>query len=570
MQALRPFSTGRNAALTMPWRAICTDQRREPRFMPDATNSAPDQAAEAGPALRFELVRDPQLPPLAWALRHDSGEARIKVVAGVDVRGADEVFWEGVNPAVFAPKAVIEHHFPLCSGALIESDDIVAFTPGTTIDRLFLIERGGAIVLSNSLAFALKGAGVELAPRDIDFHWHIGAIRAHRTRLPVHGAKAWVFTNCNIRISKHNAIAWSAKPLSPPFHGYAEYRRLLDAYIAEIMAATRHPLNKPYAPLTTISSGYDSPAASVLARAAGATHALTIVDGRGGVDDSGAEIGALLGFEVETLKRGAYLEDGLEAERLFYWGGVANDIVFHPWKQRLRDTLLFSGYKGDMAWDRNWLRPIPIWGFDSDGATLQEMRLRAGFVHLPPAFFGSGRTDQLLALAKAEEMAPWTLNNAYDRPVPRRIVEEAGVPRALFGQSKKMVTSTSGIDKSRYIGVDELGLSETFRAMLRAHRRRHDGVRLAAAFIAHNALHRAIRAAHASALALRQALAQPKPLARLETASPRARKPSLKDWLFFELEWFLPPRRIFMSPATDLSFAAQVSNRLLGEDYPSL
>jgi hypothetical protein len=33
-------------------------------------------------------------------------------------------------------------------------------------------------------------------------------------------------------------------------------------------------------------------------------------------------------------------------------------------------------------------------------------------------------------------MRPWSIGGNYDRPVPRRIAEEAGVPRQLFGQLK--------------------------------------------------------------------------------------------------------------------------------------
>jgi hypothetical protein len=36
----------------------------------------------------------------------------------------------------------------------------------------------------------------------------------------------------------------------------------------------------------------------------------------------------------------------------------------------------------------------------------------------------------------SEEMGPWRLGNDYDRPIPRRIVEEKGVPRNLFGFAK--------------------------------------------------------------------------------------------------------------------------------------
>ncbi len=33
-------------------------------------------------------------------------------------------------------------------------------------------------------------------------------------------------------------------------------------------------------------------------------------------------------------------------------------------------------------------------------------------------------------------MAPWKLNNSYDRPIARRIAEQNGVPREYFGQQK--------------------------------------------------------------------------------------------------------------------------------------
>jgi len=42
------------------------------------------------------------------------------------------------------------------------------------------------------------------------------------------------------------------------------------------------------------------------------------------------------------------------------------------------------------------------------------------------------------------EMAPWRLNSAYDRPIPRRILEEASVPRELFGMRKEVTTVDCG------------------------------------------------------------------------------------------------------------------------------
>ena len=37
-------------------------------------------------------------------------------------------------------------------------------------------------------------------------------------------------------------------------------------------------------------------------------------------------------------------------------------------------------------------------------------------------------------------MRPYALDNTYDRPIPRRIVEEADVPRDCFGQTKNAVS----------------------------------------------------------------------------------------------------------------------------------
>ena len=39
-------------------------------------------------------------------------------------------------------------------------------------------------------------------------------------------------------------------------------------------------------------------------------------------------------------------------------------------------------------------------------------------------------------IANSPEMDPWRINPGYDRPIARRIAEERGVPRSMFGQVK--------------------------------------------------------------------------------------------------------------------------------------
>jgi hypothetical protein len=67
---------------------------------------------------------------------------------------------------------------------------------------------------------------------------------------------------------------------------------------------------------------------------------------------------------------------------------------------------------------------------------LAEVRLVVGFIHLPMPFIGARQRQDILRITESAEMKPWRLGNAYDRPIPRRIAEQAGVPRHLFGQVK--------------------------------------------------------------------------------------------------------------------------------------
>jgi hypothetical protein len=43
---------------------------------------------------------------------------------------------------------------------------------------------------------------------------------------------------------------------------------------------------------------------------------------------------------------------------------------------------------------------------------------------------------RLYEISVSAEMQPWSLNSDYNKPIPRRIAEEAGVPREAFGMVK--------------------------------------------------------------------------------------------------------------------------------------
>src|SRR5690606_38494472 len=51
-------------------------------------------------------------------------------------------------------------------------------------------------------------------------------------------------------------------------------------------------------------------------------------------------------------------------------------------------------------------------------------------------YLGARRREDLYRITHSDELGPWRLNVPYDRPLPRRIAEERGVPREMFGQKK--------------------------------------------------------------------------------------------------------------------------------------
>ena len=129
----------------------------------------------------------------------------------------------------------------------------------------------------------------------------------------------------------------------------------------------------------------------MLGKRVGLSDAVSILNSRGGTvgDDSGETLASVMGLSLETGRRTDYRAAGWEAERLFYVFGLPEDICMYPFRGNLYRTLLFTGFQGDQMWNRDRGTSLgSTWSWDPGGCTMQEFRLRTGFVHLPPAAFG--------------------------------------------------------------------------------------------------------------------------------------------------------------------------------------
>jgi hypothetical protein len=62
-------------------------------------------------------------------------------------------------------------------------------------------------------------------------------------------------------------------------------------------------------------------------------------------------------------------------------------------------------------------------------------------IDLPLPMFGMTQIASVAAISRSEEMRPWSIGGYYDKPIARRIIEEAGFARGSFASSKRASTA---------------------------------------------------------------------------------------------------------------------------------
>ncbi len=194
----------------------------------------------------------------------------------------------------------------------------------------------------------------------------------------------------------------------------------------------------PYVPLGTLSTGYDSPAVSALARAMDNTQVLTFQLGREGQSDNGETIATRLGLRSIVLDRTAWRQEPFSEIPFLAANAYGEDAHFVVARSYLQGCVLLTGHHGGGMWSNEIedLSPNLVRKGSPTGLALTEWRLWVGFIHCPVPFFGARNIEHIRRISTSEEMKPWSVGGEYDRPISRRIVEEAGVERTLFGQEK--------------------------------------------------------------------------------------------------------------------------------------
>ncbi len=381
-------------------------------------------------------------PRLAWLARCDAASRTLDLLHGPGVEVREDFACEAVWAGSFAAGDFDRTDLVLGSGVRLREDRVVFVSSGTTVDRLHSIATVDGWLVSNSLAALLEAAGGDVEPTYrgyyADFRSIVDGLAAHRAFLETSAGP--------VRLTYFHNLEWDGRTLvetrkanaSRRFEDFADDRAFLDATMAALGRNMRDPARATrFAPLGTLSTGYDSPTVATLARDIGLEEVVTFRNARGGDGDDGGPIARVLGLRALEADRDAWRTAAGCIAPFLAVNAYGEEVHYAPLAATLAGRVLFTGYHGDKAWAKD--APdlsANIARGDPTGLSLAEFRLDAGFVHCPVPFLGVRAIADLHRISHSSEMAPWDVPGDYSRPICRRIVESAGVSRELFGMAK--------------------------------------------------------------------------------------------------------------------------------------
>lgn len=395
--------------------------------------------------VRFSFRKRTALPRLAWCMQYDLHSGTIFVDHGPWVETREKFFCEGAWSGPFQDGRFDASYSFTGSGAMLRDGKLVVVTPCHTIEGVYsIVGKNGMVFFANSIAFLLCSAGEELDLSYLGYEADIlsicDGIHVYKKEIPAaSGNRIRLHYYCNIVVDRDGVMQEQPKPVPDPFRSYEEYRAFLRSEIkGGCDNAQCLERNKRYRPVVFCSNGYDSPACAALAHEAGCDEVVVFETKKKSIrSDSGLEIVRILGYDnINQLDELDYKR--YDCADLFVASGeLGTSIFFAAAASQLVGGILFSGVNGDRVWDKSCsIVADGIVRFFFPDSARNEFRLVTGYLNFPVPFLSVMRGMDLYTISNSREMAPWCVGGDYDRPIPRRILEEKGVPRGLFGYEK--------------------------------------------------------------------------------------------------------------------------------------
>lgn len=336
------------------------------------------------------------------------------------------------------------------------------------VDRVFLHDDGDRCVFSNSLPLMLLELEDSLDPDVISYRSRFtaadyGLSIAPRTVRLDSGRSLRILLNERAVLSE-GKIKFDRRPPDTAFSSFGEYRSRLAKTVKGVVQNAQDPRRaNPLQAMPSISAGYDSSVVAVLAAEAGCTEALTLLrytdETRSELQDYPGRVAAAVGIDLIGVERDRWRDDSDMPEAFIAAAAVTSvDTVFLTYAEHLANRLILVGFSGDNVWGVDNFRAhadIALGHGNFNGRGLAEHRLLLGYVIFVVPMIGHGAHPSILRISKDPSMAPWRIGGKYDRPIARRIVEEAGVARSDFAPRKFAGSARVGSTRHRYVGRSE-------------------------------------------------------------------------------------------------------------------
>jgi len=398
--------------------------------------------------MRFEFVPCATLPKLGWCAHLRRGSDVARVYHGPWVETRDDWFVEGAWTGPFERGEIDSALFNVGSGGVLRAGRAVFCAQTDMIERLYSLRAGADLYISNSPAFVLAMAGDEPDPcypfydRKLQGYASDGISRKHKTIRTRLGRRVQLHDHCQVAAGDDLRLVRIEKPIFPRPASFGEYVAMLQGVLGAVLANAASPgrRHRRYEGLATVSGGYDSNALAALLAKFGVCEAMTFYDKMPG-DDSGEEVARLLGMTVRVYGRTDFRAmPGVREAEFLSWPNKPSDVVLAPCEEQLVGRVLITGRYGDVVIGNDQCKKLSDFRLPCShvigGSQVIEFRLRTGFLNFNPLYAGGLHSPAIQEITMSEEMTPWRLGGSYDRPIARRIIEEAGIPRGTFGVTK--------------------------------------------------------------------------------------------------------------------------------------
>ena len=399
---------------------------------------------------KLVLKEKKELPKLSWCAQIKKGDKSLKVYHGPWIETNEKCFFEGAWSGDFIENGFISATTFTGTGGSVTDKGFFFASPTNTLMPIYYYKENTYFIISNSLSFLLEVSGENLDMQYLDYDFDMISImdglKKCKKKIPIsnkHYINICYFIN--LFIDKNLKIKILKKRCLPKFDNFTEYFNTIIEESRLLVNNAAHQLRKIiYNPIATISTGYDSPACSVIAKMVGCKEAITYTKARAvfkNRTDSGKKIGEIIGLKVAEFDSNEHLNFGEYREAEFISRGTGGDDLYLINAEKKLEKRIFITGHGARLWEVEKVNINPnMVRRDSSGCSMDEFRYRVGFIHFPIPFIGFTSHRSIHKISNSNEMIPWSLKDStYNRPIPRRIVEEAGVARNIFGQEKKAV-----------------------------------------------------------------------------------------------------------------------------------